>query len=586
MKLDRYHGPPPQHDIGLGEMTGRAMTTILEAMPDFVCFLDAQQRVLHINRAGLALVGPACPAGALAPVARIMPRWSHALLCEQALPAALAHGRWAGESALLRADGVEIPVSMVVLCHRDGAAEPVCWSILCRDISERRCFEAVLLDQVRHDALTGLPNRVQFDERLHAATARAAAAGQLLGVIFLDIDHFKKVNDAFGHAFGDDVLKESARRLSDALRDGDMLARRGDDEFILFVHGLQRPEDVVARAQDILGRMRAPFYCGSIEVDLSASLGIGLFPLDGDSAEGLLHSADMAMNSAKKSGRDCYRFHTADMDVRIRERLELEHQLRYALERGELSVMYQPRVDARNGEIVGMEALARWHHATLGQVPPARFIPIAEECGLIERIGMWVLRHSCAQAAAWQAAGLAPVPVSVNLSAHQLRQAELAAHVRAILEQTGLAPAFLELEITESAVMEDTASAIRTLRALKEIGVTLSIDDFGTGHSSLSYLKVFPIDVLKIDRSFVKDVNDDPDSAAIARTIIALAQTLSLQVVAEGVETAEQAAFLLACGCDTMQGFYFAQPAGAQELAGMLRARYLGRAPGAAAGGA
>jgi EAL domain-containing protein (putative c-di-GMP-specific phosphodiesterase class I) len=363
-------------------------------------------------------------------------------------------------------------------------------------------------------------------------------------------------------------------RLSRQLRSGDTLARQGGNEFIV-VQKQSGRSAATALGEGLLACMRDPFLLGGQQVFLSASVGIAMLPPEAAdvtpvAAPELLQMAQLAMSSARADGPGGLRFHTADMARAIRERVELEAQLRHAIERGELVLQYQPRIRTLGGAMAGVEALVRWRHPTLGLVAPARFIPLAEETGLIEELDLWVLREACRRAAAWHARGLAPGRVSVNLSAHQFQQAGLAQRVRTALEDSGLQPSALELEITESTVMRDTEEAAGVLRSLKALGVALSIDDFGTGYSSLSYLKRFPIDVLKIDRSFVKDVAEDANGAAIARAIIALAHGLNLEAVAEGVETAAQLAFLQANGCDEIQGYYFSPPVWPEELERMM----------------
>ncbi len=548
------------------------LIALLNATPDFIGLMDDHGRTLYVNRAGRAMVGLGEEIDANRVSLRdCMPDWAINILRERAASDARAEGHWVGETALLDANGGEIPVSQVVVCHRDVTGKPAYWSTICRDISERKKFETVLLDQISHDALTGLPNRIPFNQRLRLEVDLARSESRLLAVFTLGMDQLKKVNDTFGHAYGDELLKAAAGRMRAMTENVGMLARQSGDEFILLMQGLNQPGEFSAAAERLLDCMRKPFYIEGKEAFIGASIGISLFPDDQESADGLLHNAQMALNIAKKEGGDCYRFHTAEMDLRIRERIELESKLHHAVESGQLFLHYQPRVTLNNGSMVGVEALLRWRHPVLGLISPDRFIPVAEESGLIEKIGLWVLECACAQAQQWHVRGGPQLRVSVNLSARQFRQPGLAADVQAVLNSSGLDPSCLELEITESTVMHDTASAIKTLRSLKQLGVTLSIDDFGTGYSSLSYLKLFPIDVLKIDRSFVKDVTVDPNDAAITRAIVALAHSLDLEVVAEGVETRAQAGFLYACGCAEMQGYFFSRPVPADTLVSLAQ---------------
>ena len=438
-----------------------------------------------------------------------------------------------------------------------------------RDVSERRRLERAVVEQLTCDALTGLPNRRRVLETLDEAIGTARLLGRTLAVLVFDIDAFRKINSGYGWAGGDGVLRDCAGRVAALLEPGDTLARQGGNEFII-VQKTSGSVAATALAERLLACMRDPFLLEGQRVFLSASIGVALLPEpDCDAAE-LLQMAQVAMSGARAAGNAQYRFHTDAMAREIRERVDMEALLRHALERAQLAVQYQPRVRMDDGAIVGVEALVRWRHPVLGLVPPGRFIPLAEETGMIEELDMWVLREACLRAAGWRAQGLAPVRVSVNLSARQFQQAGLALRVRAALEHSGLPPDALEIEITESTVMRDTGEAASVLRSLKALGIHLSIDDFGTGYSSLSYLKRFPLDVLKIDRSFVKDVIDDPNDAAITCAIIALAHGLNLEAVAEGVETRAQLEFLRAHGCDEVQGYYFSPPVWAEQLEPML----------------
>ncbi|NIA53676.1 EAL domain-containing protein [Massilia sp. TW-1] len=438
-----------------------------------------------------------------------------------------------------------------------------------RDLSERRRLERALVEQLTHDALTGLPNRNRILEALDEAIACARHDGRTLAVLVFDLHEFRKINSGYGYAGGDDVLRECVVRLSGVLAGGDMLARQGGNEFIV-VQKHAGQDAATALAERLLEAVREPFLVGGQRVFLAASVGIALLPDGRCCAHELLQMAQVAMAGARAEGPARYRFHTDAMALAIRERVDMESLLRHAIERNQFALQYQPRVELASGAVLGVEALVRWRHPVLGLVPPARFIPLAEETGLIDDIDMWVLDEACTRASAWRAQGLPPLRVSVNLSARQFQQAGLAQRVQAALEKSGLPPGCLEIEITESTVMRDTAEAASVLRSLKALGVALSIDDFGTGYSSLSYLKRFPIDVLKIDRSFISDVTVDANDAAITRAIIALAHTLNLEAVAEGVETAEQVAFLRENGCDEIQGYYFSPPVWPEQIEELL----------------
>ncbi|MGH8809060.1 MAG: putative bifunctional diguanylate cyclase/phosphodiesterase, partial [Noviherbaspirillum sp.] len=441
------------------------------------------------------------------------------------------------------------------------------------DITAMKLSEAELQYQAHHDTLTGLPNRFLLYDRLAQAIAYSSRHARPIWLVFVDLDRFKFVNDSLGHKAGDLLLKTISERLLSAVRQTDTVARLGGDEFVLIL-----PERTDGNAslsttaiQRILDTVAQPLTIEGHEFFPTCSIGVATYPADGADADTLMMHADIAMYRAKETGRNNFQFFASSMNEKTLERLRLEGELRRALERGEFVLHYQPQVDLRTGHIVGMEALIRWHHPELGMVPPQRFIGLAEETGLIVPIGAWVLRTACAQNKAWQRAGLGHLRVSVNLSARQFAQQDLAKSIIAVLDETGLAASNLEIELTESLVMTDVERAIDALRALKAIGVQLSIDDFGTGYSSLSYLKRFPIDVLKIDRSFVRDMTVDPDDAAIVASIISLSHSLKLHVIAEGVETQEQLAYLRAHGCDEMQGYYFSKPVPAEEFEQILR---------------
>jgi diguanylate cyclase (GGDEF)-like protein/PAS domain S-box-containing protein len=439
------------------------------------------------------------------------------------------------------------------------------------DITERKQAEETIRHLAYHDGLTGLPNRTLFEDRLTVTLAQARRKKGIAAVMFLDLDRFKVVNDTVGHAMGDQLLQSVAERLRALVRDGDTVARVGGDEFTVLLPEVARVEDAVEVAERILETLRQPWQVNGHEFRITTSIGIAMCPGDGDDAESLIRNADTAMYRAKDGGRDNYKLYTRAMNSRIAERLALESSLRRAVEREEFAVHYQPQVNIETGRIVGVEALVRWRHPQQGLVSPLEFIPVAEETGLIVPLGAWVLRTACTQNRAWQDAGLPPMRMAVNLSARQFQRHDLLDTVAAALAESGLPPQYLQLEITEGAAMQDVDLTLAILRELKDTGVQVSIDDFGTGHSSLSYLKRFPIDVVKIDQSFVQDLTVDPNDAAIASTIIVMAHALNLKVIAEGVETAEQLAFLRERACDEMQGFLFSRPKPAPELDQMLR---------------
>lgn len=428
------------------------------------------------------------------------------------------------------------------------------------DVTQRKRDEEKIRYLAYYDALTGLPNRTLFNDRLNLALAHAHRNQQRVAVMFLDLDRFRTINDTLGHTLGDRLLQGVAGRLERCVREGDTVARLGGDDFMLLLPGINQVEEAFKIAERILQSLEPVFKVDDQELHISASIGIALYPNDGENAQTLLKNAGTALSRAKVQGKNNYQSYTATMDVKSLERLMLEQGLRRALEREEFVIHYQPQVDLSFGQIVGIEALVRWQHPHLGLVSPMKFIPLAEETGLIVSLGEWVLRTACSQNKALQDAGFPPLRIAVNLSASHFRQKDLIKTIAKILEETRLDPNYLELELTESTVMESAETTIAMLRRLKEMGVHLSIDDFGTGYSSLSYLKRFPIDTLKIDRSFVRDITTDLDDAEIAKLIIAMAHSLKLKVVAEGVETKEQFEFLRSQQCDEMQGYYFSPP--------------------------
>ncbi|WP_298036715.1 EAL domain-containing protein [uncultured Desulfuromonas sp.] len=436
-----------------------------------------------------------------------------------------------------------------------------------RDITDRLNVEARLTENEKrlhhlahHDPLTGLPNRLLFTDRLNQAMAKARRSGTQVALLFLDLDRFKKINDSLGHDIGDRLLRDVAIRLRDCVREIDTVARMGGDEFLVILEQVEEIKDVALVAEKILFELQQVFPVDDYRFHVTASIGIAVFPDNSPDVDGLLRCADVAMYRAKDEGRDRYQFFTPDMNSRARDYLLLEGSLRQALQEKQFLLHYQPQIDMTSGELIGMEALVRWEHPERGTVPPGDFIPLAEETGLIVPIGDWVLRTACAQNKAWQDKGMAPMRMAVNISGQQFRQPDFVDTVKRILEETGLDPEWLELEITESIVMENVGQTILTLTDLKVRDIHLSIDDFGTGYSSLNYLKRFPISKLKIDRSFVRDVHTDPNDAAICTAIIALGLSMDLDVVAEGVETEGQAEFLRTKGCIQGQGYLFGRP--------------------------
>ena len=438
------------------------------------------------------------------------------------------------------------------------------------DISHAMRYQAELEHKANHDALTGLPNRNLFNDRLEQAITYAARYSHTLWVALIDLDNFKLVNDTLGHHVGDHLLQSVALRLSECVRECDTVARLGGDEFMLLLLAPPDAELPHRVVHDVLAALSAPLSIGDQDLALSCSIGVSAYPKDGGNGVVLLKHADIAMYRAKEAGRNQLQFYTAEMNERLTERTKIEHALRNATTRGEFVLHYQPRVDLASGEMVGTEALIRWQHPVMGMVPPARFISVAEETGVIVEIGQWVLHEACTQAKAWQDAGLPALRVAVNVSARQFRHPQFRAQVIAALRDSGLDPRSLELELTESLMMQDVEETRATVAALKALGVTHSIDDFGTGYSSLNYLMLFQLDYLKIDQSFVRDMLTDPNGAAIVRSTIALGHSLGFKVIAEGVETAAQLAYLERHGCDEIQGYHFSRPVNASAMSDLL----------------
>ena len=423
----------------------------------------------------------------------------------------------------------------------------------------------------RHDGLTDLPNRSAVEDAAERAIDECRAKGGEFAVIVLNVDRLKTINNSLGHHAGDELLRELSRRMRRVLKRNDVLVRLAGDEFTVLAHNLRGTRDAESILNRLSGTAREPVMIREQEVHASLSAGISVFPVDGSTFPVLLRHAEVAMRVAKASSRGSYRFYSHDMSQSADDRLTLENELRRAIELGQMEVHYQPKVDIPTNRVRSAEALIRWRHPTRGMVPPNKFIPMAEEAGMIVEIGEWVLREACMQVRRWLDGGLSPVRVAVNLSAKQFRHADLAAVVRSALQDAGLEPGYLERELPESAVMDDAEKSASTLQVLSTMGVHISIDDFGTGYSSLSYLRRFPLDKLKIDRSFVRDLIENPDDASIVKAIISLAHNLRLRVVAEGVETGEQLGFLRELGCDQYQGFYCSPAVPPDEFASLLQ---------------
>ncbi|MDH5749623.1 MAG: EAL domain-containing protein, partial [Rhodospirillales bacterium] len=446
---------------------------------------------------------------------------------------------------------------------------------LVQDITQRKKAEETIWLQANFDSLTDLPNRMVFFDRLEMAQKQADRNERMVGLLFLDLDYFKDVNDSEGHSMGDVLLVEVAKRLRKSIRKMDTVARLGGDEFAIIQTMISHVDDTKVLAEKILASLEEPFDLGNKKIFIGASIGITIFPIDDQSPNELLRNADIAMYAAKDKGRNTYEYYAAEMVKAIQERNMMVQDLHQAMEKRELFLHYQPKVLTGSGEIIGVEALLRWKHPKHGMISPTDFIPIAEKSGLIVPLGEWILKTACAENKSWQDAGASPISVAVNLSAVQFRQGDIVTTVAQALKETGLAPQYLELEITESAAMQDASETAVILDRLSELGVILSLDDFGTGYSSLAYLKRFPLSRIKIDRSFVQDIQDDPESAAIVNAVVHLGQSMNMKVTAEGVETKEQADYLSTTGCDEIQGYLYSKPVSADNLLNMI----MGKSP-------
>ncbi|HVS31347.1 MAG TPA: EAL domain-containing protein [Thermoanaerobaculia bacterium] len=547
------------------EMLGKQAAAITASI-DGIGILDDTIGFTYVNDAFAKLFGYPTPQAMVGKLFYdLYDESEHLRLVSSVLPSVRQRGRWRGEATGKRRDGFFFPQEISLTAIEGGGM--VC---VVRDITERTYAEEQIKHLAYHDALTGLPNRLLFKDRLTVALSHSQRDRGRLAVLFLDLDRFKIINDSLGHNIGDSLLQAVAARVASCVRESDTLARLGGDEFTLLLPTLAHQEDAAFVAQKILEAVRYPFHIEGREFFITTSIGISLFPEDGTDAATLIKNADTAMYQAKEQGRDNYQLFNAFVNAKALQRIALEHGLRRALASEELELHYQPIFDFRSGRITGMEALLRWRHPEMGSIPPAVFIPIAEATGVMVPIGTWVIRTACRQAKTWHDLGFRHLSLAVNLSVTQLQQPDLVVRVKEVLEETGLPARMLELEITESSAMNSPETSIRTLYDLKKLGIRISLDDFGTGHSSLSYLKRFPIDTLKIDQSFVRDINSDPDTAAIVMAIIAMAHSLRLKVIAEGVEYSDQATFLKRYLCDQMQGYLIKPPVPAEEFAELI----------------
>lgn len=481
-----------------------------------------------------------------------------------------ADGKWQGEVLDRRKNGEIFAEWLSISALRDNKGALTHYIALMSDISERKAVEDRMTYMAQHDVLTGLPNRMLFQDRLQQAITYAERRHTNVALLFLDLDRFKNVNDTLGHHYGDLLLQEVTRRIRLCVRNSDTVSRQGGDEYVIMLPNLDELGDILQVVNKLIETIAQPYQLEEHAVHMTTSIGVSVYPQDGTDSENLVKNADTAMYQAKDAGRNCYRFFTQDMNRSISKRVGLEYKLRKALKGSELLLHYQPLVDLRSGQIVAAEALVRWQHPEDGLIPPAEFIKIAEETGMIVPLGDWVLGEACRQNQEWRALGLREITMAVNLSPLQLHDRNLLKTVSKALSRSGMPAGALELEITESAMMKNPEQAITALNKLSGLGIRFSIDDFGTGYSSLSYLKKFPVDMLKIDQSFVRDLTVDNDDAAIVSAVVSMAKSLGLRVIAEGVETAEQLLFLERLDCEMMQGYYFSRPLPAGEFKALL----------------
>ncbi|MBI5461778.1 MAG: EAL domain-containing protein [Gammaproteobacteria bacterium] len=548
----------------------RLTAQVFENSIEGIVITDAHGNILRVNRAFTNITGYA-EKDILGHNPRLLRSGRHDAAFYQAMWASLLeYGYWQGEIWNRRKNGDIYPEWLSLIAIRDERGNTLHYAGVFADLTEKKQAEARAHYLAYYDTLTELPNRQLLEERLKQALTAAPGNHRMTALLHLDLDRFRHINDSLGYAFGDRLLRAVASRLTEHIRGSDTLARFTGDEFAVMLADIGDVENAAQVAEKILATMTQPFELDGREIFVTPSIGIAVYPLDGDDKDDLIKAADTAMGHAKTQGGNTYRFYNSEMNQGISQRLTLESSLRRALEREEFLLHYQPQVSLSSGAIIGMEALLRWQHPERGLIAPAEFIPLLEENGLIVPVGEWVLRTACAQTSRWRNEGLLDLRVAVNLSERQFRQSDLTAMVDRVLRETDLTPQQLELEITESLMIQDVQTTITTLHQLHTLGIQISIDDFGTGYSSLSYLKKLPIGKIKIDQSFVREICVDPDDAAIANSIIGLGHSLRMQVIAEGVETVEQLEYLCAQGCDEIQGYYFSRPLPAENFARLI----------------
>jgi diguanylate cyclase (GGDEF)-like protein/PAS domain S-box-containing protein len=559
----------------LFEEKERAQVT-LDCIGDAVISTDVSGNVTFLNQVAEKMSGWPLKEVAgrpLAEVFRIINATTRKVVSNPLVKSTVQNrsGELPWNSVLIQRDGTEIHIEDSVAPIHGPNGQTIGSVLVFRDVSIAWAMAEKIAHTAEHDCLTGLPNRLLLNDRLGQAIALAQRIHRKVAVLFLDMDGFKHINDSLGHPAGDKLLQSVANRLLSCVRAPDTVSRQGGDEFIVLLQEVKEPEDVAIAAQRLLRSVADAFSIGLHTLHISTSIGVSLYPDDGQDAETLIRNADTAMYQAKENGRQSFQFFRQDMNVRAVERQSIEEDLRRALERDEFTLHYQPKINLESGVITGAEALLRWTHQTRGSVPPVQFIPVAEDSGLILPIGAWVLRQACAQAQAWKEADLPVGTIAVNVSAIELRNETFLDNLFETLSETGLDPALLELELTESVLMKHAEAAARILQTLRDKGVRVAIDDFGTGYSSLSYLRKLPLDALKIDQSFVRHAADFPHEASIMNAIIGMGRSLKLRVVAEGVETYEDLAFLRTHQCDEAQGYYFSRPVPAEQFATLLK---------------
>jgi diguanylate cyclase (GGDEF)-like protein/PAS domain S-box-containing protein len=547
----------------------------LNSIDDAVLSMDVSGRITYLNRMAEAMTGWPRAAAVGRPLKEVFQiidgatREPAADPVERPIPENQT-SNLLSNCILIRRDGSESAIEHSAAPIHDRLGLVAGAAIVFRDVSAARATSLRMSHLASHDPLTDLPNRLLLGDRLARAVALAHRHQRRLAVLFLDVDRFKYINDSLGHLLGDELLRAVGREVTMCVRNSDIVSRHGGDEFVVVLSELEHAEDAAIGAQKIIAALARPVTLAGHELHVTVSIGISVYPDDGHDAEALLKSADMALYHAKDQGRDCYQFFKPDLNVRAVERQSIEAGLHSALDKREFELFYQPKMNLKTGVVVGAEALIRWRHPDRGLVEPAQFVPIAEDCGLIRPIGRWVVHEACRQAQAWQDAGLRSIPVSVNISAAEFRHQSFLKSIVDILKETCLDPRYLEIELTERVLMAHIEVTSSVLHALKTLGVQLTIDDFGTGWSSLSYLRQFPIDALKVDKSFVQEITSGSTAAPIVSAVISMGKSLKHRVIAEGVETRDQLTFLQAADCDEGQGYYFSRPLVAQQFAWVL----------------